>query len=141
MSLGSHILFQASRQQQLSHNSDSMEYEKICDEILKCDKNIRYVGVYDFGELYEKMRPGLKSYLSREETEMSLSHAVYRWSTRKKTTDKIGKPIFALAKYEKIYRITVAIGGAGLILISIELNTDVNQIIEKILKIKNKYTQ
>jgi len=107
MSLGSHILFQASRQQQLSHNSDSMEYEKICDEILKCDKNIRYVGVYDFGELYEKIRPGLKSYLSREETEMSLSQAVYRWSTRKKTIDKIGKPVFALAKYEKIYRVTI----------------------------------
>ncbi len=55
-----------------------MEYEKICDEILECDKKIRYVGVYDYGELYDKMRSGLKSYLSREETELSLSHAVYR---------------------------------------------------------------
>jgi len=97
--------------------------------------------VYDFGELYEKMRPGLKSYLSREETEISLSQAVYRWSTRKKTADKIGKPIFALTKYEKIYRVTIPIGGAGLILISIELDTDVNQVIKKTLKIKNKYPQ
>ena len=117
-----------------------MEYEKICEEILKCDKNIRYVGIYDFGELYGKMRPGLKSHLSREETEISLSQAVYRWSTRKKTADKIGKPLFALAKYEKIYRVTIPIGGAGLILISIELNADVNMIVEKILKIKNKYS-
>lgn len=97
--------------------------------------------VYDFGELYEKMRPGLKRYLSREETEMSLSQAVYRWSTRKKTVNKIGKPIFALAKYEKVYRATVPIGGAGLILISIELDTNVNKVIDKILKIKNKYHQ
>jgi len=140
MSLGSRMLFQASLQQQLNLNSDCMEYEEICNEILKCDKNIRYVGVYDFGELYEKMRPGLKSYLSREETEMSLSQAVYRWSTRKKTVNKIGKPIFALAKYEKVYRVTVPIGGAGLILISIELDTDVTKVIDKILKIKNKYT-
>jgi len=117
-----------------------LEYEKICDEILECDKNIRYVGVYDYGELYDKMRPGLKSHLTKEETELSLSHAVYRWSTRKKTADKIGKPIFALAKYEKIYRVTIPIGGAGLILISIELNVDVNMIVEKILKIKNKYS-
>jgi len=29
----------------------NLEYEKICDEILECDKNIRYVGVYDFEEL------------------------------------------------------------------------------------------
>ena len=117
-----------------------MEYEKICDEILECDKNIRYVGIYDYGELYDKMKPGLKSHLSREETEMSLSQAVYRWSTRKKTADKIGKPIYALAKYEKIYRVTIPIGGAGLILISIELNADVNEIVEKTLTIKNKYS-
>ena len=117
-----------------------MEYEKICDEILDCDKKIRYVGVYDYGELYDKMRSGLKSYLSREETKMSLSQAVYRWSSRKKTSGKLGKPIFALAKYEKVYRVTIPIKGAGLILISTELDADVNQIVEKILNIKNKYS-
>ena len=117
-----------------------MEYEKICDEILECDKDIRYVGIYDYGELYDKMKSGLKSHLSREETEMSLSQAVYRWSTRKKTTDKIGKPIYALAKYEKIYRMTIPISGAGLILISIELNVDVNMIVDKIITIKNKHS-
>lgn len=116
----------------------NLEYEKICDEILECDKNIRCVGIYDFGELYNKMRPGLKSHLSKEETELSLSQAVYRWSTRKKTADKIGKPIFALAKYEKIYRVTILIGGAGLILISIELKADTNMIVEKILEIKKQ---
>ncbi|MFB5635130.1 MAG: hypothetical protein ACE5RB_00705 [Nitrosopumilus sp.] len=117
-----------------------MEYEKMCDQILDSDKKIRYVGVYDFGELYEKMRPGLKSHLTKEETEISLSQAVYRWSTRKKTADKIGKPIFALAKYEKIYRVTIPIGGAGLILISTELDIDVNSIVEKIITIKNQYS-
>ena len=116
-----------------------MEYEKICDEILECDSKIRYVGIYDFGELYDKMRDGVENYLSREETETSLSQAVYRWSTRKKTAEKIGKPIFALAKYEKIYRITIPIGGAGLILISTELDVDVNGIADKILKIKENY--
>ena len=117
-----------------------MEYEKICEQVLECDKNIRYVGIYDFGELYDKMRPGLKSHLSREETEMSLSQAVYRWSTRKKTADKIGKPIYALAKYEKIFRVTIPIGGAGLILVSIELDANVNEIVDKIITIKNEYS-
>ena len=118
----------------------NLEYEKICDKILECDKKIRYVGVYDYGELYDKMRPGLKSNLSREETELSLSQAIYRWSTRKKTAGKIGNPIFALAKYEKIYRITIPIGGAGLILISTELDADVTKIVDKVLEIKNKYS-
>ena len=117
-----------------------MEKEKICDEILECDNKIRYVGIYDYGELYDKVQSGKKSLLSREETELSLSQAVYRWSTRKKTADKIGKPIFALAKYEKIFRLTIPIGGAGLILISTELDADVNNIAEKILKIIDKYS-
>ena len=117
-----------------------MEYEKMCDEILDCDKKIRYVGVYDYGELYDKMRSGLKNYLSREETEMSLSQAVYRWSSRKKTSGKLGNPIFALAKYEKVYRVTIPIKGAGLILISTELDVDVNQVVDKILNVKNKYS-
>lgn len=118
----------------------NLEYEKICNKILECDKKIRYVGIYDYGELYDKMRSGLKSLLSREETELSLSQAIYRWSTRKKTAGKIGKPIFALARYEKIYRVTVPIEGAGLILISLELDSDIIEIVDKILKIKNEYT-
>ena len=114
-----------------------MDYEKICDDILDCEGEIRYVGIYDYGELYDKMRPGMKNYLSREETEISLSHAVYRWSTRKKVSDKIGKPVFALAKYEKIFRVTIPINGAGLILISTESDVDVVKIVDKILKIIN----
>ena len=116
-----------------------MNYEKICDEVLNCDNQIRYVGIYDYGELYDKMRPGLSSYLSKEETELSLSQAIYRWATRKKTSLKIGKPIFAMAKYEKIFRVTIPIGGAGLILISTELTANVNEIVDKALAIQSKY--
>ena len=112
-----------------------MDYEKICDQVLDIDETIRYVGVYDYGELYDKTRKGLKSYLTREETETALSQAVYRWSTRKKTADKIGKPIYALAKYEKIYRITIPIGGAGLIIISTELDANINEITDRVLEI------
>lgn len=118
-----------------------MDFDKICDEILNCDSQIRYVGIYDYGELHDKMRTGVSSYLSREETEVSLSQAIYRWSTRKKTVSKIGKPIFAMAKYEKIYRLTIPIGGAGIILVTTELNVNVNEIVDKILEIQSKYSE
>ena len=118
-----------------------MNYEEICNEILGCDENIRYVGVYDYGELHDKMRPGKTSYLSREETELSLSQAVYRWSTRKKTSEKIGNAAYALAKYEKIIRITIPVGGAGLILVTTEIEINLNEIIDKILEIRNKYSE
>jgi hypothetical protein len=116
-----------------------MSYEKICDEILEFNEKIRYAAVYDYGELHDKIRPGITSHLTREETETSLSQAIYRWSTRKKTADKIGVPIFALAKYEKIYRITIPIGGAGLILITTELDVNVNEIVDKTLEIRDEY--
>jgi len=118
-----------------------MDLEKICDEILNCDAQIRYVGIYDYGELYDKMRPGISSYLSKKETEISLSQAIYRWSTRKKTVSKIGRPIFAMAKYEKLYRFTIPIVGAGLILVTTELKVNVNEIVDKILKIQSKYSE
>ena len=118
-----------------------MDYEKFSDEVLDLDKKIRYVGIYDYGELYEKIRPGLKSYLTKEETETSLSQAVYRWSTRKKTASKIGKPLFAMAKYEKIYRITVPIEGAGLVLVSTEIDVDVNSLLEKLSEVCSKYSK
>lgn len=118
-----------------------MQYEKICDKILECDDKIRYVGIYDYGELYDKMRPGLTSYLTREETETSLSQAIYRWATRKKTTEKIGKPVFALAKYEKIFRMTIPITGAGLVIISTELDVDINEIADKVTKVCNTYSE
>ena len=57
------------------------------------------------------------------------------------TSAKIGKPIFAMAKYEKIFRITIPIGGAGLILISTELDANVNGIVDKILAIQSKYSE
>ncbi len=118
-----------------------MDFNTICDEILNCNSLIRYVGIYDFGELYDKMKPGISSYLSKEETEISLSQAIYRWSTRKKTVSKIGKPIFAMAKYEKIYRITIPTRGAGLILVTTELNANVNDVVENILKILAKHSE
>ncbi len=116
-----------------------MNYEKICEKILESNEKIRYAAVYDYGELVDKIRPGITSYLTREETETSLSQAIYRWSTRKKTANKIGVPIFALAKYEKIYRITIPIGGAGLILITTELDADVNKIVDKVLEIRDEF--
>ena len=118
-----------------------MNYQKICDQILESNEKIRYAAVYDYGELHDKIRPGVTSHLTREETETSLSQAIYRWSTRKKTADKIGVPVFALAKYEKIYRITVPIGGAGLILITTELDANVNEIVDKTLEIRDVYAK
>lgn len=118
-----------------------LEYEKICSDILNVSNKIRYVGIYDAGEFYHKLQKGTTSYLTNEETELSLSQAVYRWSTRKKMAPKIGKPLFSMARYEKVYRFTIPLNGASLILISLEPEGNPLEIVEKILELKEGILQ
>ena len=117
-----------------------IEYEKIWDEILECDKNIRYVGVYDYDELYERFKLEKRVHYPEKKRNYHYLRQFTDGLSVKKISEKIGKPIFALAKYEKIYRVIISIRGAGLILISAELNADINGIMYNILKIKNKYS-
>ena len=118
-----------------------LDREQFCNEILKTDDKIRFVAIYDEGEFYHKMREGLNSYLTPEETENSLAEAVYRWSSRKKIGLKIGEPIYAMAKYGKVYRITIPVGKAGLILVSTELNVNVDEIMGKVRETRDKNYQ
>ncbi|WP_316507022.1 hypothetical protein [Nitrosopumilus sp.] len=37
-----------------------MEYEKICNEVIECNEKIRYVGIYDYGQLVDKIKPWLR---------------------------------------------------------------------------------
>ncbi|GFN39928.1 MAG: conserved hypothetical protein [Marine Group I thaumarchaeote] len=117
-----------------------MDRDQFCNEILKIDDRIRFVGIYDEGEFYFKMREGLTSYHTPEQTENSLVEAEYRWASRKKDAPNFGKPIFAMAKYEKIYRITIPIGTAGLIIVTTELNVNMEEIVEKIIDKREKLT-
>ncbi len=118
-----------------------MDREQFCNEILKIDEKIRFTAVYDEGEFHHKMREGLDSYQTPEETENSLAQAVYRWHSRKKATPKIGEPIYAMAKYGKVYRIIIPAGIAGVIIVTTELNANVEEIVEKIRKIRDSLYQ
>jgi len=115
-----------------------LDREQFCNEILKIDDKIRFAAIYDEGEFYHKMREGLISYLTDEETENSLAEAVYRWSSRKKTGSKIGEPVYATTKYGKVYRITIPAGKAGLILVSTELNVNIDEIMGKVIETRDK---
>ncbi len=118
-----------------------MDREQFCNEILKINDKIRFTAIYDEGEFYHKMREGLDSYLTPEETENSLAQAVYRWASRKKAAPKLGEPIYSMAKYGKLYRITIPVGKAGLILVSTKLNVNVEEIVEKVRETRDKNYQ
>ncbi len=115
-----------------------MDREQFCNEILKIDDKIVFTAIYDEGEFYHKTREGQDPYLTPEETENSLAQAVYRWTSRKKAGTKIGEPIYAMAKYEKVYRITIPVGKAGLIIVTTELNVNVEELVEKVIDTRDK---
>ncbi|MFQ5940080.1 MAG: hypothetical protein ACE5KA_00050 [Nitrososphaerales archaeon] len=112
-----------------------MDYNNLCSEILKRDPNIRYAGICDMtGEIrYDLQREGVKNLLTHEEEKLSLSQAVYRWSTRKFLQGKTGRAKYAMAEYEKMKRITMPVDDNHIILVTTEVSADVKKIVDDIL--------
>jgi len=118
-----------------------LDREQFCNEILKIDDKIRFTAIYDEGEFHRKIRKGLESYLKPVETENSLAEAVNRWHSRQKNAPKIGDPIYAMAKYGKVFRINIPAGIAGVIIVTTELTINVDEIVEKIRELRDKHYQ
>lgn len=115
-----------------------MVYEKFCNEIFRVDDDIRYVGIFYRTKSYTRMREGVKSLLTPEETRKSVEDAMLRWVSRRSLT-KLGEPLYAMARYEKVKRCSVPLGGHGLVLVSMEPNADHDRIVNQVLKIRDKY--
>lgn len=116
-----------------------IDYEKFCDEVIKLDKKIRFVGIFNSHVRLIKMREGLQSYLSNEETKNSIIDTFSKWRTRQGLAKKLGEPLYAMAEYEKVKRITIPINDDGLILVSTEPSVNHETITKGILSIRDKY--
>ncbi|MGI0087217.1 MAG: hypothetical protein ACREBI_04585 [Nitrosotalea sp.] len=112
---------------------------KICDKIL-CDKNIRIVAVSHRTDFFFKSRRGIKIYQTKQEIEKSLADAALRWVSRRSLLS-LGKPIYAMAKYEKVKRITIPFGRYGIILCTINKDSDADLIATQVIKILKTYKE
>ena len=112
-----------------------VEYGKFFDKVLKLDENIRFVAVYD-GQLSAKFKEGIQRYFTDEEIKSSLSEAQNRWAFRKEISFKVGEPKFAMAEYAKVNRITFPLGNEGVILVTTELDVDIDKLVDEIIKIR-----
>ena len=116
-----------------------MDHYEFMELILNINSKIRFVGIYSKGDYYKKMRKGLKPFLSEEETEKSMRQAILRMKSRQLLVPKIGNIHYALAKYDKLSRITVQFGKDGLIMMSVDHDLEYDPITEKILEISKKH--
>ena len=85
-----------------------------------------------------KTRSGIDIFLTTEETEKSIDDALTRWATRKKLADKLGEPVYAMAEYKKLKRITIPINDDGLILVSMDPTGFHEVLLKEIIDIKEK---
>lgn len=116
-----------------------INHKEICDKILSINPKIRYAGIYYQDEFHFKTREGLKTMLTDSESKRSVMEAIRRWETDQFLTSKLGNLVYSLAKFEKVNRLDFPVGGAGLILVSTEIELDHNLIADKILEIKRRY--
>jgi hypothetical protein len=117
--------------------SITMDYAKLCKDILNSDSKIRFAGVCDdTGEIkYGGQREGVKNLLMPEETKKSNLQALARWGLRNSLASRVGKGRYAMAEYEKIKRITFPLENEHLLLVTTEVDGDHNNIIDKVLKL------
>ena len=118
-----------------------MDYSKLWNELLDSNEKIRYVGVYNSfsGDVYEKMQNGTVRHFDKEQTKKSMTQAIMRWKTRKQFSSEIGEPEYAMTRYKKVNRITMACGKDGLLMFSTEVDVHLCDIIDDTIKIVKRY--
>lgn len=113
-------------------------YDEICKLVLKSDSSIRYVGIIDGEQIIFEKRVNIHSFLNLPENTKSANHALMRWQSRRLFARKFGMPLYAMAEYKLIKRVTIQLKGNVLLLVSMDKDAPHDKVIKKILKIKEK---
>jgi len=110
--------------------------EQICRDVLEIDKTIRFSMIVQDGiKKFGGYRYDTVGILNSEELDQSIWYAHKRMAGRKMAEHKIGKTKYAMAEYEKVKRITFPLDNKTLLLVSLDVQSNHDKIIKKILKI------
>ena len=113
----------------------------LCKQILQLDKTIRFLGIASIeGKLIaQEYREGVQSFLTKEESELSVLQSIIRTGTRKVLEEKVGKTIYAFALYEKVKRASMPLGDSNILMVSFDIEANHEDIIlNKILPLVSK---
>jgi hypothetical protein len=85
--------------------------DNLCDQILKIDPSIRFVGIANkMGKtITSAYRKGSDHLLTEDESDLSTIESVLRMLTRGDLQSKTGKPIYSFTLYEKVKRATISL--------------------------------
>ena len=115
-----------------------MDYEKLCDEVLKSDPQIRFAGILNSrGDLSVQKNIASTKLLSDEEVKMSIHYTFERWNRLKNLEHKLGKEKFTMTEYENVIMISLLLE-ENLLLLSMEPNSEYSKIISNVKSIISK---
>jgi hypothetical protein len=119
-----------------------MDYNSLNSKILKLNSKIRYVGVYQTGnvQIFEKIQKGITRLSKKENTQDTLIHAYMRWKTRQHYSSVIGEPMYSITKYEKINRLTILLHSKALLMINTEPELEPDELINDLIELIKKYS-
>ena len=114
--------------------------EQKLKSILELDESIRFVGFLLSDGTLESFvrRPGLVPLLNSHESQKSYLHTILRAASYKALDSKLGKSIWTITSKQKIKWLTVYLD-FGMIVLSTEINSDHNKIIQNTLEILKVY--
>ena len=119
-------------------STNMISYDEICKALLKIDPSIRYVGIIDENKIVFRKRAGMYSLLNTSENLKSAHHALMRWQSRRIFVRQFGMPLYAMAEYPLVKRVTMQLKGNTLLLVSMDKDAPHDKIIKKLLKTKEK---
>ena len=115
--------------------SQIIEYTSFVNRLFNLDGNIRFIAVANkSGQILAKSsKPDTRLFLSPDETQETIHHAITAWRSREKHYPKIGEGVYTLAVYEKLRRATIPLTSGNLLLVTIDNAGGQQQIMDKII--------
>ena len=109
-----------------------MNYSILCNEILKLDSKIRFVGIFNSkGESISEKNRDVPSLLSADEEKMLVNYTFDGWRHLQNLERRLGKARTSVSKHEKVILISLYLD-SDLLLLSVEPDYNYPEIIKKI---------
>jgi len=127
----------------LNNDKDNINFlSTFAKNVLNCDKSLRWIGITDHNGIIitESVRKGVTLVLTIEENSDFAKNSIIRHKTRLKFQPKMGKLIYAFARYENMSRCIIPINEWYYLLFTMDLeeNNFDNIIMEKIIPLIKK---
>ena len=115
-----------------------MDYEKLCDEVLNLDSQIRFAGILNSrGDLVTQKNRGSSPLLTDDEVKMSVHYTFERWNRLQNLEHRLGKEKASITEYENVTMISLLLEG-NLLLLSTEPFANYSEIISNVNSIITK---